>query len=59
MIFSKFITIQPSPHSYYISFSQVPPVVKKLPANVGDKRDVVSIPGWERSPGVGDVNPLP
>ena len=58
MMFSKFITIQPSPHSNYISLSQVPAVVKTLPANAGDKRDVDSIPGEGRSPGVGDGNPL-
>ena len=57
-MFSKFIIIQPSPHSNYISFSQVAPVVKKLPANARDKRDVDSIPGWERSPGVGNGNLL-
>ena len=30
-------------------------VVKNLPANTGD---VGSIPGWGRSPGEGNVNPL-
>ena len=29
--------------------SQVAPVVKNLPVNAGDKRDVGSIPGLERS----------
>ena len=33
-------------------------VVKSLPANLGDPRDVSSIPGWERYPGVGNGNPL-
>ena len=33
-------------------------VVKNLPTNVGDARDVGSIPGWGRSPGVGNGNPL-
>ena len=33
-------------------------VVKNLPANIGDVRDVGSIPGWERSPGGGHRNPL-
>ena len=33
-------------------------VVKKLPANAGDARDVGSILGSRRSPGVGNVNPL-
>ena len=34
------------------------PVVKNLPANAGDARDVSSIPGSRRSPGVGNGNPL-
>ena len=33
-------------------------VVKNLPANAGDIRDVGSIPGSGRSPGVGHGNPL-
>ena len=33
-------------------------VVKNLPANEGDIRDVASIPGWGRSPGGGHGNPL-
>ena len=32
--------------------------VKNLPANAGDTRDAVSIPGSERSPGEGNGNPL-
>ena len=32
-------------------------VVKNLPANAGDIRDVGSIPGWGRSPGGGHGNP--
>ena len=36
----------------------VAPVVKNLPANAGDSRDAVSIPGWGRSLGVGNGNPL-
>ena len=35
--------------------SQVAQSVKNLPANAGD---VGSIPGWGRSPGVGNDNPL-
>ena len=31
---------------------------KNLPANVGDTRDVGSIPGSGRSPRVGNCNPL-
>ena len=30
----------------------------KLPASLGDTRDAGSIPGWGRSPGVGNGNPL-
>ena len=33
-------------------------VVKNLPANAGDTRDMGSIPGLGRSPGVGNGNPL-
>ena len=38
--------------------SQVALVVKNLPANAGDSRDVGSILGWGRSSGVGNGNPL-
>ena len=33
-------------------------MVKNLPVNAGDIRDVGSIPGLERSPGGGHGNPL-
>ena len=33
-------------------------VVKNLNANAGDARDLGSIPGLERSTGVGNGNPL-
>ena len=33
-------------------------VVKNLPANAGDARDMSSIPGSGRSSGVGNGNPL-
>ena len=33
-------------------------MLKDLPANAGDVRDVGSIPGLGRSPGVGNGNPL-
>ena len=33
-------------------------VVKNLPANVGDTRDLASISGLGRSPGEGNDNPL-
>ena len=38
--------------------SQVALVVKNLPANAGDIRDVGSIPGSGRFPGGGHSNPL-
>ena len=38
--------------------SPVAQVVKNSPANSGDTRDAVSIPGSGRSPGEGNVNPL-
>ena len=38
--------------------SQVALVVKNLPANSGDIKDVGSIPGLGRSPGEGNGNPL-
>ena len=38
--------------------SQVALVVKNPSANVGDIRDMGSIPGSERSPGLGNGNPL-
>ena len=38
--------------------SQVTPVVKNLPANAGDVRDVGSIPGSGTCPGEGHGNPL-
>ena len=38
--------------------SQVALVVKNLPANAGDIRDMGSIPGLGRCPGGGNGNPL-
>ena len=38
--------------------SQVAVVVKNLPVNAGDVRDMNSIPGLERSPGGQNGNPL-
>ena len=38
--------------------SQVVLVVKKPPANAGDVRTTGLIPGWGRSPGEGNGNPL-
>ena len=37
---------------------KVAQLVKKLPANAGDTRDMSSIPGSGRSPGGGHGNPL-
>ena len=39
-------------------FSRVAKLVKSLPANAGDTRDVGSIPRSGRSPGVGNDNPF-
>ena len=44
--------------SNHTGASQVVLVVKNLPANAGDFRDVGSIPGLGRSPGGGHDNPL-
>ena len=41
-----------------IQTSQVVPVLKNLPANAGDRRDVGLIPGSRRYPGKGHGNPL-
>ena len=38
--------------------TQVVLVIKYLPANAGDVRDMGLIPGWGRSPGEGHSNPL-
>ena len=38
--------------------SQMSLAVKNPPANAGDIRDIVSIPGSRRSPGAGRGNPL-
>ena len=41
-----------------LNASWVALVVKSPPVNAGDIRDVGSIPGWGRSPGVGNGYPL-
>ena len=46
------------PNSETLQSSQVAQVVKNLPANAGNIRDVGSIPGLGRSPGEGYGNPL-
>ena len=48
----------PEPLELQGSLSRVPRLVKNPPANAGDGRDTVSIPGSGRSPGVGNGNPL-
>jgi len=42
----------------YRDNSQVALVIKNLPADAEELRDVDSIPGSERSPGGGNSNPL-
>ena len=42
----------------YICASQVALVVKNLPGNAGDIRDLGSIPGWGRYPGGRHGNPV-
>ena len=47
--------------TYFLVLFWAPQValgVKNLPANAGDARDMGSIPGWGRSLGVGNGNPL-
>ena len=41
-----------------VGASQVVLLVKNPPAEAEDIRDTHSIPGWERSPGGGNGNPL-
>ena len=41
----------------FLDFSGVA-VVKNLPASSGDAIDLSLIPGWRRSPGEGNANPL-
>ena len=43
---------------FLVGASQVVLVVKNPPANAGDIRDSSLIPGWGRSPGGGNGNPL-
>ena len=50
-----FVLLPPPPPS---SASQVALVVKNPPANARGIRDTGSIPGWKRSPGIGNDNPL-
>ena len=45
-------------NTYHFGTSQAVPVVKNLPVNTPDVRDSDLIPGWGRSPGEGNGNPL-
>ena len=42
----------------FFGASPVAQLVKNLPANAGDARDMGLIPGWGRSPGERNGNPL-
>ena len=33
-------------------------MVENMPASAGDRRDSGSVPGWGRTPGKGNCNPL-
>ena len=47
------------PHTLFQAFErQVALVVKNLPANTRNATDTDSVPGWARSPGEGNGNPL-
>ena len=50
--------VAPVPPTLRKCNSQVARVVKNLPANAGDVRDMGSISGWGRSPTEGNGNPL-
>ena len=50
--------IKLSSHHVVPGTSQVALLVKNLPANAGDARDMDLIPGSGRSPGVGNGNPF-
>ena len=54
---AKSLTVSFGVKYHDVCASQVALVVKNLPANAGDKRDVGSIPGLGRSPGGGHGNP--
>ena len=42
----------------FLRASVVTQLLKKPPANAGDARNLDSVPGWGRSPGEGNGNPL-
>ena len=59
LLYAECINKDPTLYStaIYIKWaSQVVLVVKNLPANAGDIRDMDLIPEWERSPGGGHSN---
>ena len=56
---NPFIQLSLRIHSEYVtSLDFVALVVKIMPANAGDIRDMGLIPGWRRSPGGRHSNPL-
>ena len=55
--YSNLLCCNNSQNTYLWAF-QVALVVKNLPPNAGDAKDVGSITGWRRSPGEGPGNPL-
>ena len=61
MPFTAFIKFIEKDKRVFCSFSrasQVAPLVKNLPTNVGDARGMCLIPGLRRSSGVGNGSPL-
>ena len=48
----------PTANTNFVGIPHVVPVVKSLPANAGNVRNVSSVPGLGRSPGGGHGNPL-
>ena len=52
------VILLPSGLDCFLIASQLVLLVKNLPVNVGGIRDVGSVPGSGRSPGVGKGNPL-
>ena len=58
LVHALFVCVVIFLYDYYRWVSQVAPVVKNLPASTGGTRDVGSILGLGRSPGVGNGPPL-
>ena len=55
---AAWLTYESEPVHFALWASQVALVVKNLPANAGDKRDLGSIPGLGSSPGGRHSNPF-